>query len=168
MTLQFCFLEGESQLKYIFCKKSVSKIYEWFLKLCECLLWVILNTLCQALVSEMNFTDNFWMIAYFYNRYNDSKTGKMFYLVQKKKMFWVHLTIFANVYIKKTLKQCLNHAKMPTFCACCSILKRQNPDYVRVACKPSYYLEKGGNMEKKYLVWKPIFRNLLHFRRCRG
>ena len=168
MTLQFCFLEGESQLKYIFCKKSVSKIYEWFLKLCECLLWVILNTLCQALVSEMNFTDNFWMIAYFYNHYNDSKTGKMFYLVQKKKMFWVHLTIFANVYIKKTLKQCLNHAKMPTFCACCSILKRQNPDYVRVACRPSYYLEKGGNMEKKYLVWKPIFRNLLHFRRCRG
>ena len=130
--------------------------------------WVILNTIYQALASEMNFTDNFWMNAYFYNRYNDSKTGKMFCLVQKKKMFWVHLTIFANVYIKKTLKQCLNHAKMPTFCACCSILKRQNPDYVRVACKPSYYLEKGGNMEKKYLVWKPIFRNLLHFRRCRG
>ena len=168
MTLQFCFLEGESQLKYIFCKKSVSKIYEWFLKLCECLLWVILNTLCQALVSEMNFTNNFWMIAYFYNRYNDSKTGKMFYLVQKKKCFEFILQFLLTFILKKTLKQCLNHAKMPTFCACCSILKRQNPDYVRVACKPSYYLEKGGNMEKKYLVWKPIFRNLLHFRRCRG
>ena len=33
MTLRFCFLDGESQLKNIFCKKSVSKIYEWLLKL---------------------------------------------------------------------------------------------------------------------------------------
>ena len=33
MTLRFCFLDGESQLKHIFCEKSVSKIYEWLLKL---------------------------------------------------------------------------------------------------------------------------------------
>ena len=38
ITLRFCFLEDEFQLKYIFCEKSVSKMYERLLKLCECLL----------------------------------------------------------------------------------------------------------------------------------
>ena len=57
MTLRFCFLEGESQLKYIFCKKIVSKIYAWLLKLFECLfLSYPRSRLPRIIVSKMNIS----------------------------------------------------------------------------------------------------------------
>ena len=54
-----------------FVKKSVSKIYEWLLKLCECFFLSYPKAVCQALGSNINISitfNNFWMIAYFYNR----------------------------------------------------------------------------------------------------
>ena len=73
-------IEGESHSKYIFCKKSVSKIYvskiyEWLLKLSERLPLSYPKSLLPNI--------SFWMIAYFHNRYNGSNTGKFFHLVQQ-------------------------------------------------------------------------------------
>ena len=53
----------------------------------------------SPLASKMNISpDNFWMIAYFHNPYNDSKTEKLFHLDQN--------TFFykKNVYKKMSLK----------------------------------------------------------------
>ena len=146
----------------------MSKIYEWFLKLCECLLWVILNTLCQALVSEMNFTDNFWMIAYFYNRYNDSKTGKMFYLVQKKKMFWVHLTIFANVYIKKNSKAVFKPRKNADFLCLLFYLKETEPGLCPRCLQTFVLFGKGWKYGKEKFGMETYFSQSSSFPQVSG
>ena len=43
-------------------------------------------------------------------------------------------------------------------------LKETEPGLSSVACEPSYYLGKDGNMENTYLVWKPILSHLLYLR----
>ena len=78
-------------------------------------------------------------------------------------MFWVHLIIFTKGYVKNS-KTVLNHAKHRFFCLIIH-LKETEPRLCSVACESSSYLEKGGNMEKKYLVWEPILRYLLYLRR---
>ena len=79
MTLRFCFLEGESQLKYIFCKKIVSKIYAWLLKLFECLfLSYPRSRLPRIIVSKMNISSitSEWL-HFFHNNYNDKMIAKL-------------------------------------------------------------------------------------------
>ena len=51
----------------------------------------------------------------------------------------------------------LKPRKDTDFCYLVIYLKETEPGLCSVACESSYYLGKDGNMEKKYLVWEPIY-----------
>ena len=73
-------------------------------------------------------------------------------------MFWVHLIIFTNSSVKKTV---LKPRKNTDFFCSVIYIKETEPALCSVACEFSYYLGKDWNMEKKCLVWEPILRNIV-------
>ena len=169
MTLWFCFLEGESQWKYTFCKKCVIEIYKWLLKLFDCLLL----SYSKSRLPSISFwnehsSDNFWMIAYvFLIAIMTAKLENCFILFNSTYVFSSSYNFYWQLY-QKNSKTVLKPRKNTDFFCLVIYLKETEPRLCSVACESLYYLGKDGNMEKKYLVWEPILRHLLYLRRHRG
>ena len=109
------------------------KMYEWLLDYVNVCFWVILVVIFQALVFKM--------------------------IISPITSEWSHIFIMAIMLAKlknllltmlKTKKQCLKYAKTPIFSAHWFMLKRQNLNYVVIACKSSYYLGKDWNRNTWY------------------
>ena len=130
--------------------------------------WAILKAVCQALFSKMNISpitsewSHIFIIAIWHQNWKTVLSCSI------TKMFWVHLIIFTDNYIKKNSKTVLKPCKNTIFFCLVIYLKETEPGLCSVACQSSYYLGKDGNMEKKYLLWEPILRHLLYLHRHWG